>query len=267
MRCEELQRHLADHLSGTLPAGTADAVASHLQSCGRCAAEAAALADTWQALADLLIVPADTGGMRARFAMMLEQHHEQARARPSSTSSSSRWQWSAPAAAWAGAAAAILLLGVALGQQTAAAPPIDPQMAALREELRDMRELMTLTLLQQQSASDRLTGVAWTRQLDHPGDTIAAALVEVLTRDPNVNVRIAAVDALGRLADSDTVRRGAIEALPQEPSPLVQVALIDLLVQVNGREAADALRRLSSDPVVDSAVRARAAQGLAQVGT
>ena len=65
MRCEELERHLADHLSGTLPVGTADAAAVHLQSCSRCAAEAAALADTWHALADLLIVPADTGGMRA----------------------------------------------------------------------------------------------------------------------------------------------------------------------------------------------------------
>lgn len=272
MRCEELQGHVADHLSGTLPAGILVAVEAHLRSCRRCAADAAALGETWRMLDELPIEPADTTRMRARFDAMLEGHADAAAARSAASPQTGGRRWSAQHGAWAGAAAALLLLGVAIGQQMTAAPPrdapvIDPQLSELRQELREMRELMTLTLLQQQSASDRLEGVRWTRQLDRPGDAVAGALLDVLTSDPNVNVRIAAVDALNRLLEHDRVRRGAIEALPRETSPLVQVALIDLLAQLNDSDAADALRQLSSDPVVDGAVRARAAQELTQAGT
>jgi HEAT repeat protein len=81
-----------------------------------------------------------------------------------------------------------------------------------------------------------------------------------------VNVRLATIDALKRFAASENVRRGAIEALTRQTSPLVQIALIDFVVETNGRDAAETLRRLSRDPTVDAAVRARAANGLEQVG-
>jgi hypothetical protein len=81
-----------------------------------------------------------------------------------------------------------------------------------------------------------------------------------------VNVRLAAIDALKPLAAREQVRRGAIDALPRQTSPLVQIALIDFIVEKSGREATDTLRQLSSDPMLDQAVRARAARGLQQIG-
>jgi HEAT repeat protein len=129
-----------------------------------------------------------------------------------------------------------------------------------------MRERVTLSLLHQQSASERLKGVAWSNQIDQPGDRLTAALLDALMHDPNVNVRIATVDALQRFADREAVRRGALEALAEQTSPIVQIALIDFVVEVNGPEAAETLRRLSMDPTVNEAVQARAAEGLAQLG-
>ena len=140
------------------------------------------------------------------------------------------------------------------------------QIAAMRSEMHDLREMVSLSLMQQQSASDRLKGVTWTGQLDRPSGEVVSALLDALMHDPNVNVRLATIDALERFASREEVRRGTIQAVSQQPSPLVQIALIDFMVKTNERESMPALRRLAMDPQVNDAVRARAAWGLQQLG-
>jgi hypothetical protein len=166
----------------------------------------------------------------------------------------------------AAAAAALLVAGIGIGRRTAPPPPADPQLTMLREELVEMRQMVTLSLLQQQSASERLRGVSFTSQIDQPDSEITVALLDTLMHDPNVNVRLATIDALKRMSTRDVVRRGVMEALPRQTSPLVQIALIDFIVEKSGREATDTLRRLSMDEMLDQAVRARAIQGLQQIG-
>ena len=173
--------------------------------------------------------------------------------------------WRARSLAPASAAAA-LLVGILVGRQMTRPLLHDPEISALRQEVHDMREKITLSLMQQASASERLKGVTSTERMDQPGSEVVMALLDTLMHDPNVNVRLASVDALKRFAERDVVRRGAIDALPQQTSPLVQIALIDFLVEVNGRDSAGTLRRLSQDLMLDEVVRTRAARGLKQVG-
>jgi len=265
MGCEEIRANLADHLAGTLSPAVADDVAAHLRTCSACAAEAAAFGDTWQALGTLETERPDSPAMRARFDAMLAGYQEGV------TPADTRGRvlsWPRPMhyAAWAAAVAALLILGVAIGRQTAPPAGIDPQIASLREELRDMREMVTLSLLQQQSASERLRGVSYADSIDRPGDELTRVLLDALMHDPNDNVRLRTVEALKRLADLEAVRRGAAEALSRQTSPLVQIELIDFVVETNSREAADALRRLATDPMAHEQVRARAEQGLARLG-
>jgi len=168
------------------------------------------------------------------------------------------------------AAATILLVGIAIGRfvMPEAAPPADSasEIAAMRSEMRELREMVSLSLMQQQSASDRLKGVTWTGQLDRPSGEVVSALLDALMHDPNVNVRLATIDALERFASREDVRRAAIEAVNRQMSPLVQIALIDFLVKTNERQSAPTLRRLAQDPQVNDAVRSRAAWGLQQLG-
>jgi HEAT repeat protein len=200
--------------------------------------------------------------MRARFDAMLDGYQGGLHARRANPGAARFRTWGLQFAA----AAAVLVFGVAIGQQMTRTPVADPQLASLREELRDMRHMVTLSLLQQQSASARLKGVSFINQIDQPDSEVTLALLDALMHDPNVNVRLATIDALKRLSTRETVRRGAIEALSRQTSPLVQIALIDFVVEQSGREAAETLRQLSSDPMVDQAVRARALRGLQQIG-
>ena len=168
------------------------------------------------------------------------------------------------------ATAAILLVGIAIGRfvvpNTIGSANSSSEIATMRSEMRELREMVSLSLMQQQSASDRLKGVTWTGQLDRPSGEVIAALLDALMHDPNVNVRLATIDALERFESREDVRRAAIAAVDRQMSPLVQIALIDFLVKTNERQSAPMLRRLAQDPQVNGAVRSRAAWGLQQLG-
>jgi HEAT repeat protein len=121
--------------------------------------------------------------------------------------------------------------------------------------------------MQQQSATERLRGVCGSAQIDQPGNEIVGALLDTLMHDPNVNVRLACVDALRRFSGQDAVRRGTIQALNESSFPLVQIALIDYMVETKDKSAVDALRRLSEDSMANEAVRGRAVWGVQQLNS
>ncbi len=233
-------------------------------------AEAEALDDTWRMLGAVGAPAPDSERMRARLDALIEAVEQTpAAARPRSIRGR---------VLQALAAAATLAVGIGIGWiahagagiSGGARPASDStsasEIAAMRSEMHDLREMISLSLMQQQSASDRIRGVTWTGQLDRPSGEVVSALLDALMHDPNVNVRLSTIDALERFAARDDVRRGTMQAVERQPSPLVQIALIDFMVKTNERESAGILRRLAMDPMVNGAVRARAAWGLQQLG-
>lgn len=269
MRCEEVRNGLADYLTGGLPESTRAEWRQHLASCAACRAEATALEEIWSALGEIPAEPVDRVAMRARFdGLLAAQPQKPGRVR----SAMQRWPQRLVVQAAFGAAlfvAGLLVGGFVLmpGSPTPSASPAALDLVELRLELHDMREMLALSLIQQQSASERLRGVSWSNQIDQPGSDIVTALLETLLHDPNVNVRLAAVGALRRFSAQDDVRRGTLEALSDSSSPLVQIALIDYIVETRDKQAADGLRRLSKDAKSDEAVRGRAAWGLERLSS
>ena len=233
--------------------------------------EADELDATWRMLGRIEAPAPDSSGMRARFQSAID-------AVEGGDTAIRRLWWGRSVGARRGAfvvqafaAAAMLVIGVGIGRFSTLAGPRTTtdsaaHFAAMRTEMRELREMVSLSLMQQQSASDRLKGVTWTGQLDRPSGEVVSALLDALMHDPNVNVRLATIDALERFASREDVRRAAIQAVDRQMSPLVQIALIDFLVTANERQSTPALRRLADDPQVNAAVRSRAAWGLQQLG-
>jgi HEAT repeat protein len=128
-----------------------------------------------------------------------------------------------------------------------------------------MRQLVALSMMEQQSASQRLEGVTYSTKVERPDPEIAAALLHVLRFDNSVDVRLAALDALRRYKNDGHVREGLLSALQTQQSPLVQIALIDLFVEMRESDAKAHLRRIEQDSNINPAVRQRAQWGIQQL--
>lgn len=251
MTCEEAQSRMADAWAQTLADADEMALEAHLADCATCRAEDARLRGTWR---DLALMPADEPSprLRARFYESLSAYRE-------GLANSRRWQ------PWQMAAGiALLIAGFGAGYFAHREP--SSQMKELREEVASMRQLVALSLLQQQgSASERLRGVSLAYQVEPSNSEVLSALVTAMNQDSSVNVRLAAVDALRNFAGSPVTRRAAVESLSQQDTPLVQVALIDLLVDIRDRQAAPGLRKLADDNSVDDDVKERARWALTRL--
>lgn len=157
------------------------------------------------------------------------------------------------------AALGIFLLGVLAGRANVER---HNEMAQLRNQVQSLRETVALSLLDRPSAASRLEGVSWGREVQQPDGELLSALITTLNRDPNTNVRLAALDALEKFNGNGAVRKAIVNSLYIQNSPLVQIALIDALVHMRDSEAAQPLRKLSGDTAVNVAVRQRAQWGL-----
>jgi HEAT repeat protein len=125
-----------------------------------------------------------------------------------------------------------------------------------------LRQTVALSLLDGDSATSRLEGISWSNQVQRPDNELVLALLTTLNHDQNINVRLASVDALEKLAGDTAVRRALEESIPLQESPLVQIALVDALVHLRDNAAIDELRKLSSDHAANASVRQRAQWGL-----
>jgi hypothetical protein len=146
-------------------------------------------------------------------------------------------------------------------------PPVDTtaqtELAALRAQVNSMGQLVTYSLLQQQSTSERLKTVLATMDLKTPDRKVLTDLVGSLAFDPSINVRLSAVEALAPHADDSLVRAGVLSALPRENAPLVQVAMIELLATARDQAAKPVFEKLSRDEAIDRNVRDAAKRALA----
>jgi hypothetical protein len=261
MRCAELTERIADRFTGDLDSRRQAALDEHLASCPSCAAEAVALESLWKELAAGEPVP--SARMRARFDRELERATDAPSAAPES---SARRAWYPPrperrpafALAAAAALAAALGLGVYLGSSSSARDDAE-DLAALRGEIRSLRATVALALLSEPSASERLSGVAYGRELQSADDRVAEALYATFLDDPNVNVRLAALDALRERVASPEVKKRLLEAIPAQDSPLVQLSAIDVVLEDAGGAdnvaARAGLEHLAEDPSLDAVVR------------
>jgi hypothetical protein len=107
----------------------------------------------------------------------------------------------------------------------------------LTEEVAGLKETMMLSLLEKESATDRLKAVNLTSEMDNVSTQVTDALFKTLNSDPSVNVRLAALEAISPYAKIGKVREGLIRSIGQQDSPLVQVALADLMAQLQEKKS------------------------------
>jgi len=73
---------------------------------------------------------------------------------------------------------------------------------------------------------------------------VIGALFTTLNGDPNVNVRLATLDALVKLADEPKVREGLVRCIDLQESPLMQSAIADAMVKLQEKSSVMSLKKL-----------------------
>ncbi len=270
MNCDQIKSLIPDYFSHNLEKNKMAEFEGHLASCSNCSQEVESLNRIWLKL-DTLPEEEPSPALRFRFETMLDayqqgikQAKQSKKLRETLNNWLEKWLPRQPMVQLA-TALALLLIGIFVGTRLGIVKKGNGELVQLRQEVQEMRATVALSLLKQSSPVERLQGVNFSNQLQRPDPEILTALLNTLNDDPNVNVRLAAVDALYLFSDRPIVRQGLIESLAKQNSPMVLIEIIDLMVEIREKRSINALRQLIQNEKLNAIVKERAEWGIGQL--
>ncbi len=218
MNCQDFQNALPDMLgtaSGELPADFHE----HLESCGECAAAYRSSKGLWGQLGeDARAIHVPSRALRDEFEAKVRRSEAPGRLRLVD-------RWSTRASLLRVAASiALLAVGFAMGSATKSADA--PREA---EDYLHLQNRLVRAQLELPRPTARLEAIQETYGMQTLHDDIVGALLSAVRNDPNVNVRLAAIDALQRFADQGNVRSGLEQSVTRQTSPLIENTLLEIL--------------------------------------
>lgn len=157
---------------------------------------------------------------------------------------------------WLSVAASVLFffLGYYYHSLATKEPTSISKVEALQDENRYLKKDLILTRLAMPSANNRIQGINSTSLVDHNDSEIIERLKDVLIKDENTNVRLAAAYAIYRHKDIDLARNALIQSLQSEKEPIIQLALINMMIAMDEREIMvtlkESLKASDVNPVV-----------------
>ncbi|SKB83612.1 zf-HC2 domain-containing protein [Dyadobacter psychrophilus] len=251
MSCEHAKDKLEDWLHNDLDKADRLSVDKHLAECVNCQEEFAADKQLWESLAKMK-VPEPREEMRVNFYAMLDNFKAaEATNKPFSFQTLIEKLRDIVLPQWTVQVAFSLLLvglGWVIGNKTSqnnvSSTAYQQQIETLATQVEDMKSNMMLALIENPSATERLRAVSYTSDITHADEKVIDALFTTLNNDPNVNVRLVALEALTQFAKDAAVREGLVKSLALQDSPMVQVALADVMVKLQEKGSVKELRKL-----------------------
>jgi len=282
MHCKEVQAVLIEYLDQSLDAGLAAVVKKHIDSCAACQQEVLEVQELLVAMKDS---PSQkpTKALRDNFNTLLQSELNMASmthlleenvsdgggeaggARANGGGSVGRAKllpFSSPV--WKVAAAIILLVGGAwIGSVFQQKKDVQPdQLASLQKEVKEMKQVLLFSLIDDESASQRIKAVSYAEEMSNPNQDVIDALMNTLNNDKNANVRLASLYSLARWADSRIVRDSLVLSLSKQTEPIVQIVLINLLAEKRETRAIAPMKAILSNGKALKEVKDAAQKGL-----
>ena len=158
-------------------------------------------------------------------------------------------------------AAALILSGFGVGYFLQS-PAQKSEVSELSQEVNDLKEMMMLSLLEKESATQRLKAVSLTSEMSQASEKVTNALFVALNQDENVNVRLAALDALKPYVSKSAVRMKLIASIEAQSSPLVQIALAELMVSIHEKKSVNALKQLLENESMPKEVKTKISESI-----
>ena len=222
--CEAAESRMLDALKGDASARAE--LADHLAGCSGCRQAWSELRETWEWLEPSIPQPVSTR-LRDAFSRDLDA------AEKASLSATPFPRILQNPVLQVAAVVLLVLGGFALG---------------LRANLKTMvavpKENPERILLERGTPRDRVMAIALLTQAQRPDPALAELLLDRVALDPDLHVRLMAIDALYLFAGSQDLKKPLVDCLARESSPEVQKALVDLIASLRERRATEALKTL-----------------------
>lgn len=130
------------------------------------------------------------------------------------------------------------------------------------QDIAQRKQVLFARLNNMESPSQRLQAAMQAAEAGHAGKDIVDALVNTMNNDPSSNVRLAALEGLGKFYREPYVRKQLISSLKKQKDPLVQIGLIDLLTKMKEAGIVNELDRIVKDGNTMEAVKDHAYSGI-----
>jgi hypothetical protein len=263
--CSDMRLLLIDYIDGQLSPAIRSKVTDHLRSCADCTREMEQFKKLFDEMATVKLEQ-PSSALKENFNIMLQSElniaatTEMLKKRKEAKVIQVRPAW-----VWTQIAASILLIGGALFVGMQLRGTASSEVAELKVEMQMMKEAMMLSLLSEESASDRIQAVSYAEELHKPNPKILQALIHTLNTDENLNVRLAAANSIGKFLDDPDVVESLVASLRTQKEPLVQIALITILTDKKETKAIESIREIISNKETLPPVKEIAEQGLKKI--
>jgi hypothetical protein len=249
MNCEEVRPLLIDYSENTIDSEIRTKIEAHLETCENCKNEVHELQIILPLLAGYRPIKPD-GSLRENFNAMLQSEINmlQSTKKLNWVSIRKTIKWSSPLFKIA-ASFVILVIGVLVGMKLKSGTEKSPsgQISELRDEVKEMKEVLMFTMLNEESASQRIKAVNYADEISNPDKKIINALIKTLNNDKNVNVRLAAAYSLAKFTNSHPVMDSLVESLSKQTEPIIQVVLINILAEKKEVKAIKPMQEIISN--------------------
>jgi hypothetical protein len=235
MKCEEIQSLLIEYIDGNLDDDTIREIVRHLESCDACRKEFEEDKKIFNTIAGHQLELPDES-LRVNFNAMLQKEIEKLKVAdtikeiPIHKILNEKWS-----SGWMRIAAAVVILiaGVWIGTliRSGSDNTRTQQLSELKNEMKDMKEILMLTMLNGESASQRIKAVNFSSEIPYPNQKVINALISTLNNDKNVNVRMAAAYSLEKFWEIPAVRDSLVTSLDNQTDPIIQIVLINILTE------------------------------------
>jgi hypothetical protein len=260
MECDKQQ--LIHWMNGQMTEAEREAFETHLIHCEDCQREHEISRHVLDVI-EHLPAPEPSPDMRLRFQGMIDAYKDSLLEKKSVLPGflvSLQQLWTIQPKLKLAYAIVLILVGMGAGyliNQQSAVKKNDLQISALSTQLEDMRQLMMLSLVENPSASKRLQGVSYTEDISAVNEEVIEALLTTLNEDPNVNVRLATLEALVNFAALPRVREGLVQSIVQQESPLLQSAMVDVMLKLQEKSSVKQLQKLLDRKDLNQSVKAK----------
>lgn len=245
---------MIDYLDRGVDARTAAGMRAHISGCEECRKEVEEMRELLLAMADQeMRQPA--ASLRENFQLMLQselnmetaddllRRQGDSKVEPAATRKAIGWMVAAACVLTAGG----IWMGTMFGTRKGATTGEMAQLDSMQKEIKEMKQVLLFSLIDDQSASQRIKAVSYAEAIPNPDKNVIDVLVKTLNHDKSVNVRLAALYSLGSWADNRVVRDSLVASLGSQKEPLIQVMLINLLAAKKETRAIGPIRDIISN--------------------